>query len=198
MLFLILIPLCAYGAPSEHLNWGAQLHSGSASCPNGAPIINVVQKVVNDIDSGTCGNYWAYDDVVRQIKVVQTGPGVFCATVSYQGKFTTVAGPSPGAAPACTSTIADGVGGTFQGGYVATFAGALLSSPGARTKGNIGTFDYGCNASTGDCPGYVGWVSLYFLYSSFDQPWWGWVYHAGNNGSWVNAASGNSGDITGQ
>ena len=33
--------------------------------------------------------------------------------------------------------------------------------------------------------------------SGFDVgAWWGWVYHAGSNGSWVNAVSGNSGDIT--
>ncbi|VVA43636.1 hypothetical protein CANDROIZ_20051 [Candidatus Roizmanbacteria bacterium] len=24
-------------------------------------------------------------------------------------------------------------------------------------------------------------------YVSFDQPWWGWIYKAGNNGTWINA-----------
>jgi hypothetical protein len=44
------------------------------------------------------------------------------------------------------------------------------------------------------------WRSDYFTGVSgfaFDE-WWGWVYHAGNNGSWVNAIDGNEGNITGQ
>src|SRR6266571_6980942 len=84
------------GGPSDHLNWGQQLRSGPSECPSGPLVINVVQKVVNDDDSGVAGNAWAFDDFVRQIKVVDTGGGTFCATVSYQGSFTTIAGTSPG------------------------------------------------------------------------------------------------------
>jgi hypothetical protein len=127
---------------------------------------------------------------------VQTAPDTFCATVSYQGSFTTMAGASPGAGYT-GSTVAAGVVGTFQGGYVSTsFTGTLKST--VRTRESIGTFDYLCDSS-GSCPGFVLWPTLFFDgLSGFDiGAWWGWVYHAGNNGSWVNAITGNSGDITG-
>jgi hypothetical protein len=194
VLYLILVSPFAFATPSEHLNWGAQLNSGSQSCPSGTLVINVVQKVVNDADSGVGGNAWAFDDYVRQIQVVQTSSGTFCATVSYQGNFTTNAGPSPDN----TGTVGADVVGTFQGGYVSTtFSATLTTSPTYRKKGSIGEFDYGCDTSF-NCPGYVDWTSFYFTgISGFDLAWWGWVYHAGNNGSWINAITGNSGDITG-
>lgn len=190
--FLAVPPV--FAGPSEHLNWGQQLGSGPSACPSGPLVINVVQKVVNDDDSGVAGNAWAFDDFVRQIKVVDTGGGTFCATVSYQGSFTTIPGTSPGG----SSTVGDGVVGTFEGGYVSTlFSATLKPAPSARVRGSIGTFDYACD-TTFDCPGFVDWTTLYFdAVSAFDLAWWGWVYHAGNNGSWVNAISGNSGDITG-
>lgn len=161
-------------------------------------MINVTQKVLNDVDSGICGNYWAFDDFVRHIKVVQTDTNTFCATVKYEGHFTTIAGESPGGASACSPVaLGEGVTGTFQGGYVSTFIGTLKSTPDKRTKGNLGTFDYNCDENA-NCPGYVSWRDLYFSSTSgFDCTWWGWVYHAGDNGSWVNAVTGNSGDITG-
>ncbi len=191
----LLTSVPAFGAPNEHLDWGAQLHSGPASCPSGTLVINVVQKVSNDNDSGVAGNAWAYDDFVRQIQVVQTGLGTFCATVRYQGSFTTIAGASPNN----TGTVGDGIVGTFEGGYVSTdFTAALNDPPGARLRGSIGTFDYACDTAF-NCSGYVDWTTLYFnTVSGFDLAWWGWVYHAGNNGSWTNSADGNSGDITGQ
>lgn len=196
-LSLLLTSSLALAAPHVHLNWGSQINQ--SQCPSGPLVINVTQKVLNDVDSGICGNNWAFDDFVRQIKVVQTGSNLFCATVKYEGHFTTIAGSSPGGSSACSSTaLGDGVTGTFEGGYISTiFGGTLLSSPAARTKGNIGTFDYNCDEN-GNCPGYVSWTTLYFSSTSgFDYAWWGWVYHAGNNGSWVNAVTGNSGDITG-
>ena len=194
---VVLSTALAVAAPNEHLDWGRQLHSGASSCPSGTLVINVVQKVVNDIDSGTNGNYWAYDDLVRQIQVVQTGPGTFCATVTYQGSFTTVAGYSPQAATT-SGTVGDGVVGTFEGGYVATFTASLIDPATTKRKGSIGFYDYGCDATTGSCLAYVDWTTLYFTgVSGFDQPWWGWVYHGGNNGSWTNASTGNSGDIIG-
>jgi hypothetical protein len=189
-----LLPSAAFSA--EHLDWGAQLHSGPSSCPSGPLVVNVVQKVVNSVDSGTTRPVWAFDDYVRQIQVVDTGSG-FCATVKYQGTFSSLTGDSPGAAYNLGGTIGDGVVGTFQGGYVSTlFTGTLKAN--VRSKGSIGTFDYNCDAA-GNCPGFVSWPTLFFdNLSGFDiGAWWGWVYHAGSNGSWVNAVTGNSGDITG-
>lgn len=187
----------ARAVPSEHLDWGQELAASETSCPAGQAVINVVHKVINDMDSGTGGNFWAFDEYVRQIEVVQTGDRTFCASVRYQGNFETVAGPSP----QNTGNVGDGVVGTFQGGYTATITGTL--SPTDRTKGSLGTFDYQCDPFTGPgdrstCTGLFNWLDAYFAAGwGFVYEWWGWVYHAGNNGSWVNAASGNSGDITG-
>lgn len=195
MSLLLLISVSAYSAPNEHLDWGAQLHAGSSSCPQGTLIINVVQKIISDDDSGIAGNAWASDDIVRQIQVIQTGPSTFCATVSYQGNFTTYAGPGPGN----TGNVDQGVVGTFEGGYTSAFTAALTANLTTRTRGSIGTVDYQCDGSF-DCPGYVDWTTLYFNNGagvSLPLSWWGWVYHAGNNGSWTNAFTGNSGDITG-
>jgi hypothetical protein len=179
--------------PNEkHLNWGQSLSASDTACPAGSPLINVNQKISNDIDSGVLGNNWAYDDIVRHITVVSLGSNNYCASVQYQGSFTTVNGSSPGG----TGTIADGVIGTFQGGYTADFTGTF--NPIVKTKGSIGSVDYACNAATGVCPGYVDWTTQFFTgVGGFNQVWWGWVYHAGNNGNWINALSGNSGDITG-
>jgi hypothetical protein len=198
---VLIVPLMTpYGsrlvtaAPSEHLNWGSALSSGADACPPGNLVINVKQRVLTDVDSGVAGNFWAFDDFVRGIQVVQIGPSTFCATVKYQGQFTTIAG----IAPAGKGTVGAGVVGTFEGGYVSTvFTATLLSKPFQRAMGSIGTFDYNCDAS-GHCPGYSNWTAFYFTaISGFDLAWWGWVYHAGNNGSWVNSIVGNSGNITG-
>jgi hypothetical protein len=133
-----LLSVCgvAFAAPSDHLNWGSQINQ-SQCAPNGTVVINVTQKVTNDVDSGNCGNYWAYDNEVRQIQVVQTGADTFCATVSYQGSFSTIAGKSPGGSNNCSSSaLGTGVTGTFQGGYIAkSFTGTLISKPLGQHQG---------------------------------------------------------------
>ena len=183
----------ALAAPSEHLNFGQQINAAQCNA-GGKMVINVAQHITNDADSGIGGNAWAFDDFNRTIQVWQTGPNTFCAVVRYHGSFTTLAGVSPGA----TGTVAAGVGGTFEGGYQSTvFTGTLKASPSLSTRGNIGNFDYMCDTSF-NCPGAIDFLSVYFdSTSGFDLAWWGWIYHAGNNGTWVNAITGNSGDITG-
>src|SRR5260370_24269480 len=116
LLFVLIAVSPAFAAPSERFNWGQEMNSGPSPCPSGPPVINVVQKVVNDDDSGVAGNAWALDDFVRQIKVVDTGGCTFCATVSYQGSFTTLAGPRP----VNTGTDTHCHAGTFEGGGPAT------------------------------------------------------------------------------
>ena len=183
--------LTAAAASDTTLNFGTELNA--AAC-GGTSIIDVTQTVLNDADSGVAGNAWAFDNFTRQIKVFQLSNGNFCATTRYEGTFTTNAGPSPSSA----STVSAGISAPFVGGYRATeFAGTLLASPSASTHGNIGTFDYMCDASF-NCPGFVDWTTLYFSTTSgFNLDWWGWIYHGGSHGTWVNAISGNSGDITG-
>ena len=189
---LLLLGGRVMAAPSVHLNWGSQVNPGQCDGAPGKLVINVTHKVTHDIDSGL-GGFWAYDDYNKHIQVWQVGTDTFCAMVRYLGSFVTDDGPSPGN----TDTIAAGIEGTLEGGYRATITGTLNSSPSYRTKGNIGAFDYGCDVDTGSCTGLFSWLDTYFTsVSSFDQPWWGWVYHGGDNGTWVNSSDGNQGDIT--
>ena len=164
----------------------------ASSCGSGPVVINVHETVVNDIDSGQGGNYWAYDDFQRTIQVRDNGDGTFCAIVRYEGKFTTVAGTSPGN----TGSVAAGITGSFNGGYRATIRGSLLASPAWSTRGDVGTVDYQCDASAGTCVNAVNWVTQYFSANAdFAFDWWGWRYHTAQNGDWLNAVTGNSGDI---
>jgi hypothetical protein len=187
-MLLIVMVLPAAAAPSD------PLHLSASQCnPSGGPVLNITFKVTRDADSGTAGNVWAFDNYNKKVQVWQQADGTFCAIVKYEGRFVTVAGPSPQAATT-NGTVGAGVTGAFEGGYTALFDGTL--KPGLQTKGNIGTFDYACDTSS-NCT-YFDWVSAYFAgNTTFSQPSWAWTYHAGNNGTWVNASTGNLGDITG-
>lgn len=180
----------AFASPYR-LNWGTEVNSGECE-KTGKPVVNVVQSIVNDVDSGL-GGYWAFDSYSRHTQLWQsTTPGEYCADVRYTGRFGGQAGQtSPGAG----GTLDGNEEGTFEGGYRATITGSLDSSPGWRTRGNVGDFDYACDLS-GNCPRYVSWVAQYFDPGyAFSYDFWGWIYHGRNNGTWVNADSGNSGDI---
>lgn len=171
---------------------GQELRRSACGNAMEEPVINVEQKVKNDADSGVAGNAWAFDNYEREIKVYRTTEeNSYCAIVKYEGKFITLAGPSPNN----TGTVAAGIRGEFEGGYRATFTGTLKSSPLKKTHGSIGTYDYACDTLF-NCPGRVSWLSFYFDgVASFDQPWWGWIYHADDHGTWINASTGNVGDI---
>jgi hypothetical protein len=185
-------------ADTETLNWGSEVNAGQ--CPQGNLVINVTHKVINGIDSKVGGGYWATEDYNRRIQVWQVDTDEFCAVVSYQGSFVTDDGPSPQG----TDTISAGITGDWEGGYRAIITGTLNSSPTNATKGNIGTFDHACDVETGVCTGLFDWTAAYFTpVLVFNYEWWGWIYHAGQNGTWVNACTspdldcpGNSGDIT--
>lgn len=181
-----------FALPEFH--FGKQLSAKQCKTDDAKKIIDVTQKILNDVDSGVAGNNWAFDNFERQIQVWKLSDNTFCAITHYDGHFVTVAGPSPGG----TNTVTAGIKGDIEGGYRTTlFTGTLLSSPTKPTHGDIGVFDYQCDIS-GTCPGFVDWTTLYFSSTSgFDLAWWGWQYHAGKHGSWINAIDGNSGDITG-
>ncbi|MBI5127734.1 hypothetical protein HZA76_04745 [Candidatus Roizmanbacteria bacterium] len=175
------------------LEWGSKLTPPSCEA-KGKPLVNVTYKVQNTVDSGEGGNYWAYDNLNRHIQLWQTGESTYCAVVKFEGKYNTIAGTSPGN----TGTVPDDLKGSFQGGYKAIITGSFLSSPLWKTNGNLGTIDYQCDASA-NCPGAVDWVEQYFNHDSntgFSQPWWGWIYHGGHHGTWINSSDGNLGDIT--
>jgi hypothetical protein len=200
VLGLLILVGPAMAAPSTpHLNWGSEVNLGQ--CPDGKLVINVTQRAINSIDSGVA-SWWAYANYNRQIQVRETAPGTFCAVVRYEGDFTTVAGPSP----QNTDTIAAGITGTWQGGYRMTITGSLLATPSWPTRGSVGVTDYACTwTDDGDgvfeygeesCSGAVNWLDQYFTGWSYSYDWWGWVYHGGRNGTWVNSSDGNQGDIT--
>ncbi len=197
----------AFSEPANHLNWGYKLNASETACPSGKQVLNVVRKVTNSLDSGTGMStfgtvWWAYIDYVQQIQVVQTASNAFCATVKNQGSFESVGGDGPGCNNSGTcgnNELGPGVVGTFQGGGTMIITGAL-DAGGKRTKGSIEPINHGCNAATSEgCTsrGFSRWLDEYFPGASAEYSWWGWVYHAGNNGSWVNSISGNQGNITG-
>jgi len=197
------------GPSSEHLRWGS--HVTPARCTDDGYRyleVNVTHKVTNDGDSGFT-RYWASLDYNRHIQVWEVGvvgggdDERFCALVRYQGAWISTAGASPmGTDP----SLAAGVDGTFEGGYRAVITGKLQQNPVRRTRGNLGSFDYGWtgNPATGATTPF-DWINTYFEPgATFTLEWWGWIYHGGPNGTWVNACDpsegpeceGSSGDIT--
>lgn len=188
---MLIISFVPAFASTEHLNWGSQINA--EQCPKvGKPVVNVVQKIVNDVDSGQASNYWAFDNLTRQIQVWATNTiGEYCAEVSYQGKFDSQTGQT---SPGNTGPLDGTEDGTFHGGYNTTITGTLLSTPPWKTRGSVGTTDYACDI-LGNCPGYISWTDQYFTPGYlFDYNWWGWIYHNGNH-VWVNSVDGNSGDV---
>jgi len=190
-------PLVA-SAQAPSLNWGN--HVTPARCPTE---INVTRKVENDnapfsaIDPGS--GAWAVRDFNQHIQVWQVGVVVdppptggerFCALVRYQGSFAT---PGDASSPGRNDdSVTKGVDGSFEGGYLLVFTADERTSPAFKTQGHIGTFDGPI--------GLYDWLQYYFTNSNVTATTiptgWGWIYHGGNNGAWVNAISGNQGDIT--
>jgi hypothetical protein len=95
-----------------------------------------------------------------------------------------------------------GVDGSFEGGYLLVFTADELASPLFKTQGHIGSDFHGPRS-------LYDWIPYYFEHYDVDvttalpaPAWWGWIYHGGNNGAWVNAIpptgnqTGNQGDIT--
>lgn len=171
---------------------------GSKQCkPEGLDaqqLVNVHYRLLNDYDSGFAGNAWANDTIDRQLRIWQLSDGTFCAQIRDHGKFGTFAGPSPSGA----STVAAGIKGEMQGGYVTTlFTGTY--APTLPTHGDLGTFDLMCDPGF-NCPGSRPSYRSYFsstLGDAFAQ--WGWIYHAGKHGTWLNqddVPAASSGDIT--
>lgn len=175
----------------KHLKAGKQLNSKQCKTEGAKKIVNVKQKILNDADSGIAGNNWALDNYNREIEVWQLSDDSFCGILKYEGRFSTLAGPSPGN----TATLDAGIKGTMEGGYRTTvFTGTF--TPTKPTHGNLGTFDYQCDVDS-SCSGRVSWSDFYFTgIDGFDLEWWGWQYDAGRHGHWINSIDGNFGDIT--
>ena len=186
-----------YAFDNLHLGSRNQLNSNACN-KEGRIIIDAVEKVKNDVDSGFAGN-WAIDNYTREIKVWQTkdnDPTTWCAVVKYDGNFNAVAGQT---GPGGTGIIGKNVKGELHGGYRATFTGTLKTIPQWRKFGFVGNIDYHCNITGSTC-NYVSWTDQYFdNVTNFDQPWWGWIYNADkHHGTWlnqINVLPANSGNI---
>ena len=204
VLFVAVVALNAFvAAPasgSPGLNYGRYINAAQCTPgPASRMVLNIVYDVTNDADSGF-GGYWALDAYTKHIQVWDQGGGKFCVIARYDGSFVSVAGVSPSG----DGTIDGGVAGTFQGGYTATITGATFAPGSNRTKGNIGLKDFGCSIVAGEAVGcdLFDWIGPYFTGASLDFEYsgafqWGWIYHAGHHGTWVNANNGSFGDITG-
>jgi hypothetical protein len=170
-----------------------------------SPIIDVTQKVQNDADSGVAGDYWAFDYYTKHIQVWQIAPistesaAMYCAVVAYDGNSYAIPGQvGPGNVPsgALINTSTDQpVRADMSGGRRATITGILLNSPLWSIHGNVGTTNYKCDILA-NCSGFVSWTDQYFSTGyTYNDDWWGWKYDAGSHGTWINAISGNSGNI---
>lgn len=171
----------------------AQLRT--SACGAGTVIVNVLQGVRNDADSGVAGNAWANDNYFRNIVVVRKSSSTYCAITRYAGGFTTYAGLSP----AGTGTVTAGISGVMGGGYRTNVFSAASFTPSKPVSGYIGTYNYACDPAF-NCPGRVNWTTFYFnsgAGATTELDWWGWLYVTRSHGSWLNAVSGNAGDITG-
>jgi hypothetical protein len=158
---------------------------------SGKQVVNVTEKIVQTVDSGEGGNYWAFDNLNRHIQVWQVNDSTYCALVQNEGTFDSQAGQK---SPGNTGTLTGKEDGNFKGGYRATITGVFKDNPSWKTNGSVGTHDYQCNIA-GSCGNYVSWVDQYFgPGAQFSYEWWGWTYRYKNN-TWVNASDGNSGDI---
>lgn len=192
--FLLFVPLVSAKTDgnSAKLEYRSELNRKKCDA-KGFPVINVIQRVVNDADSGVAGNYWALDKYFRHIQVWKTVSGNYCADVSYDGSFAAVSGQT---GPGGTGTIGNNVKGEMKGGYRTTeFSGVLRKKPLWPRYGFTGLTDYECDLS-GNCPGRISWIGQYFDSSpSYDLEWWGWIYKAGKHGTWINEIDGNSGNI---
>lgn len=175
--------------------------------PVGKAVIDVMQKVTNDSDSGQAGNYWGFDYFTRHIQVWQNNePNTWCAILTYNGETYAVPGQNgPGDADMNGPLIDSPVKAEMSGGDRIVITGTLLTNATWPMKGNVGTTDYHCNI-VGVCPGSVNWLDQYFTSGYSDTyAYWGWTYKAGSHGTWVNqcstdiptnpACKGNSGNI---
>src|SRR5262249_8502478 len=132
---------------------------------------------------GFGGNIWADDSVDRHLRIWSQSDGKYCAQIEDHGKFVTYAGTSPGN----SGTVDAGVTGNLEGGYITSNIVGTFSASAYATRGNLGTFDLECNG-TDTCPGErPSWKSYFSpLTSASEFSQWGWIYHAGKNGTWLN------------
>lgn len=200
------MPVAALAAPN-HLKLDKKDISSKVCKPedtHAKQLVDVHFKLINDYDSGfnNGANAWANDTIDRQLRIFHLNDGTYCAQIKDHGKFLTFAGQSPGATN--TSLNAD-IKGEIEGGYISKFFTGTFD-PQLPTHGDLGTYNLMCTDAY-TCPGAPDRASVfntsYFSTTSLDPndglAQWGWIYHAGHHGTWLNqddVLPVNSGDIT--
>ena len=187
----VLVPMQASANYSPGLDL-SQLRPSTCN-PIATPLVDVTFKTYNNYDSGVHGNAWANDTILRHLQVYATYGGL-CAITTDAGTFKTFAGDSPNG----TGTVSANRVGSIVGGWRSgVFPGYVLATPAYPIKGYLGSFNLQCvDANT--CPGAHPTIDSFVANYDGSQPWWGWQYNTVRpNQQWINAVSGNSGDITG-
>jgi hypothetical protein len=150
-------------------------------CSPTAVVATFHTAVSADQDSGNHGD-WAVDAFVRTTEIYNLCDGTYRVNVSDSGAFTTKAGAlSPTAGLPLPSTP---VVGKFAGTdtfLVTSETAPVLTAPAAV----VGS------------PSTSTWPSRFFAGNNGVGGAWGWTYTTACE-KWVNAASGNTGDITGK
>jgi hypothetical protein len=150
-------------------------------------------------DSGTCGlTDWAQDTFNRSFTVTQNSDGTFAVREDFtKGKFTTIAGASPGACEGSSTPhgtlVAAGKKGNFHGYLAGTTTGIFnkhgCDSGGCDSTAGFIAHVFGPGAAY-TCTTGVGACSFFFTYQANGQ---GLKFH-----HWINASTdlgGNRGDI---
>lgn len=156
-------------------------------CQVGAPLVNVVYRVVNEQDLASNGDVWALDAAVSHFRLYQTGGESFCATITIAGAFTAFGGPSP----AGTSTVPPGHSGRFAGVDTLYLTGTF--APRLPTRGFVGTFDGQCDQF--DCQTPVQFGRNYVEVSGPPEHGAYRFVYASSCGVWIATNEGDRGDI---
>jgi hypothetical protein len=149
-------------------------------CGRGKLVLSVSYHVINDVDTGVQGNNWAFDTYDRTVRVWRKAPGRYCSASTYNGQFTTIAGPSPGG----KAQLPAGIRGRFSGSSVTSFRGAPATQTGSL-RGFLGSKDFACTSADqkGQCSGTWDWLRAYFTgVSRFRYLRYAFSYHATENG----------------
>lgn len=155
-------------------------------------VVDVTRSIRNVPDFGVDGHIWALDSFEDRLRIWRVGTDRYCVRRDLVGTFETFAGPSPN----LTGTVDQGITGTFTGTVMFTNTAEFL--PQVPVSGYIGEVDAGCSQD-GSCTARVpSVVDLYFPGGpiTFRFFWREAVFDGGPNGTFIQNADGNFGDIT--
>jgi hypothetical protein len=151
----------------------------------------VTVRLLDRSDSGEDGNNWAKDDITRQLTITQVSAGQYDVKVQDQGTFRAIVGEkTPGGSDGLAG-FTKPVNGQLRGAWTAH----ISASP------DFASFDRSALAGgpiVGDSPSSSMMLKGLFSDGSVSDAFATWRFEYTKGGQlWVNADSGNSGNITG-